>query len=95
MYAAGKGICHEASVLFLDEATSALDNVTQKKVLDAISAMQATVIMVAHRQSTVKECDRIVVIRDGESVELGTYMQLMKENGYFAELVRKQVAESC
>lgn len=81
------------SILFLDEATSALDNVTQQKVLDSIFDMKVTVVMVAHRLSTVKECDRIIVMRDGNIVEEGNYDKLMSINGYFAELVRKQIAE--
>lgn len=80
------------SVLFLDEATSALDNVTQQKVLDSIYDMDATVVMVAHRLSTVKYFDRIIVIKDGNIAEEGTYSQLMAANGYFSELVRRQIA---
>ena len=79
------------SLLVLDEATSALDNVTQKKVLDAITALRATVIMVAHRLSTVKDCDRIIMLSDGVIAEQGTYEELIEKNGLFAELVRKQL----
>lgn len=89
-----RAFASKPSVLFLDEATSALDNLTQERVLASVSKMQATVVMVAHRLSTVKDCDRIVVIREGEIVEQGNYKQLMEQNGYFAELVHKQIAES-
>lgn len=80
------------SILFLDEATSALDNVTQQKVLDSIYKLKSTVVMVAHRLSTVKDFDRIIVIKNGNIVEQGTYEKLIKNNGYFSELVRRQIA---
>ncbi len=79
------------AVMILDEATSALDNITQKKVLDAVYAEKCTVLMVAHRLSTVMDCDRILVMDGGRIVEAGTYDELMALNGYFAQLVRKQV----
>ena len=81
------------SMLILDEATSALDNVTQKKVLDGILAARATVIMVAHRLSTVKNCDRIILLEKGSVAEQGTYDELMALDGGFARLVRKQIEE--
>lgn len=53
--------------------------------------MKATVIMLAHRLSTVKDCDRILVIKDGEIIEEGSYEQLMNIKGYFTELVNRQI----
>jgi len=78
------------SLLILDEATSALDNITQKAVLDAVYEMKCTVIMVAHRLSTVVGCDRIIMLKDGRIVEEGNYEYLMSLNGEFATLVKKQ-----
>ena len=80
-------------VLILDEATSALDNVTQKTVLENIRSMHATVVMVAHRLSTVKEFDRIIMMDKGCIIEEGTYEELMEQNGSFANLVRKQLTK--
>ena len=80
------------AVMVLDEATSALDNITQKKVLDAVYDEKCTVLMVAHRLSTVMGCDRILVMEGGQIVEDGTYDELMALDGTFAQLVRKQVA---
>ena len=52
--------------------------------------MPCTVLMVAHRLSTVKGCDRIIVLKDGQIVEQGDYNSLIEKNGEFARLVRKQ-----
>ena len=78
------------SILLLDEATSALDNLTQTKVLESVYKERCTVIMVAHRLSTVKECDRILMLEEGRITEEGTYDELMEKNGSFANLVRRQ-----
>ncbi len=80
-------------VLILDEATSALDNMTQTKVMENIREMKCTVVMVAHRRSTVENFDRIIMLEDGVIVEEGSYDELMKKNGKFAALVKKQLVE--
>ena len=85
-----RAIAPKPKVLLLDEATSALDNITQKKVSDALYALKCTRIVVAHRLSTIKNCDRIVVLDEGRIVEDGTYDNLVAKNGYFAELVKRQ-----
>ncbi|MCR4655968.1 MAG: ATP-binding cassette domain-containing protein [Lachnospiraceae bacterium] len=77
-------------VLILDEATSALDNMTQAAVMKNIQKMKATVVMVAHRLSTIENFDRIIMLRDGVIVEEGNYEELIKMDGKFAGLVRKQ-----
>ena len=77
--------------MVLDEATSALDNITQKKVLDAVYRENCTVLMVAHRLSTVANCDRILVMDGSKIVEEGTYEELLAAGGLFSRLVRKQI----
>ena len=79
------------AIMVLDEATSALDNITQKKVLDAVYRENCTVLMVAHRLSTVANCDRILVMDGGKIVEEGTYEELLAAGGLFSRLVRKQI----
>ena len=88
-----RALISKPNVLVLDEATSALDNLTQKEVLEHINALSCTVIMVAHRLSTVKGFDRIIMLENGKIAEEGTYEQLMEKNGKFAELVHKQLIE--
>lgn len=81
-------------VLILDEGTSALDNISERKVRAAIDhARQShTVIMVAHRLSTLRETDRIFVFAEGRVAEEGSYEELVVKGGVFAELVRSAEA---
>lgn len=87
-----RAIVNRPRILFFDEATSALDNQTQKQVTNSLDAMHATRIVIAHRLSTIANADRIVVLVKGRVVENGSYDELIKLNGHFAELARRQVA---
>ena len=75
-------------ILILDEATSALDNLTEKLVMDAVNRLhnKITVIIVAHRLTTVQECDQIYFIDKGKFVAMGTYKDLMENNASFKRL---------
>jgi ABC-type bacteriocin/lantibiotic exporter with double-glycine peptidase domain len=88
-----RAVLNHPSVLILDEATSALDNMSQEHVLRNIRGMRATVIMVAHRLSTVAGFDRIIMFANGKIVEEGSYQALMELDGAFATLVRKQLIQ--
>ncbi|HEX8200078.1 MAG TPA: ABC transporter ATP-binding protein [Isosphaeraceae bacterium] len=75
-------------ILILDEGTSALDNISERMVQQAIAAARAdrTVILVAHRLSTLRDTNRILVFDDGRVVESGTYQELERLGGVFTEL---------
>ena len=85
-----RAIAPGPKLLLFDEATSALDNRTQKQVSEALDSMGCTRIVIAHRLSTIKHCDRILVLQGGHIAEDGTYDELIKKNGIFAELVERQ-----
>ncbi len=85
-----RAIAPKPKVLMFDEATSALDNRTQKQVSDALDGLKCTRIVIAHRLSTIKNCDRILVLDKGRILEDGTYDELIRNNGFFAELVARQ-----
>ena len=85
-----RAVCQKKKILLFDEATSALDNVTQKHVSDQLSKFSCTRIVIAHRLSTVKNCDRILVLDHGGIAEQGSYEELMQLQGLFYELVKRQ-----
>lgn len=85
-----RAIAPKPPVLMFDEATSALDNITQKQVSESLNSLKSTRIVIAHRLSTIKECDRIIVLDKGKIIEDGTYEELAAQNGFFAELVKRQ-----
>ena len=85
-----RAVCSKRKIMILDEATSALDNITQQAVAESLDKLDCTRIAIAHRLSTVKHCDRILVLDKGRICEEGTYEELIKKNGVFAELVKKQ-----
>ncbi len=77
-------------ILILDEGTSALDNISERRVQQAITSARQdrTVILVAHRLTTLRQTDRIFVFEDGRIVETGSYSELVRGGGVFAELVK-------
>ena len=85
-----RALYHEADLIVLDEATSALDTLTEREVMAAIADLPGTktVLMIAHRLSTVRGCDRIVVLRDGEIEACGPWDELLARSGAFRDLVR-------
>ena len=79
--------------LFLDEATNALDSINERKIVDALgdSFKERTVVVVAHRLSTIMNADQIVALHDGHIVELGNHAELMEKEGYYHKLVNQQM----
>lgn len=80
-----RALYHDPCVLILDEATSALDNLTEQAVMDAVNNLsgQITVLLIAHRLTTVRKCDRIYMMRGGRVVAAGTYDELSQGNETF------------
>ncbi|MCR5402318.1 MAG: NHLP bacteriocin export ABC transporter permease/ATPase subunit [Butyrivibrio sp.] len=89
-----RAIAPKPRILIFDEATSALDNITQKHVSESLDSLDCTRIVIAHRLSTIKNCNRIIVMDGGRIIEDGTYDELIKKEGYFAELVERQKLET-
>ncbi|MBK5245955.1 MAG: NHLP bacteriocin export ABC transporter permease/ATPase subunit [Peptostreptococcaceae bacterium] len=87
-----RAIVNRPKILYFDEATSALDNHTQKIVSESLEELKVTRIVIAHRLSTVINCDRIIVLNKGEIAEEGTYEELMHLDGIFAGLAKRQLA---
>lgn len=85
-----RAVAPKPKILIFDEATSALDNKTQRQVSEALDNLHCTRIVIAHRLSTIRSCDRILVMDGGCITEEGNYEELIRENGYFAELVERQ-----
>ena len=87
-----RAILRDAPILLLDEATSALDAASEKLVQDAIDQafVNKTVIMIAHRLSTVQKADEILYMREGIIIERGTHIQLMAIKGEYYRMVELQ-----
>jgi ABC-type bacteriocin/lantibiotic exporter with double-glycine peptidase domain len=79
------------SILMLDEATSALDSGTEEKIIKNIRQRGISCIMVAHRLSTIRDCDEIIVLEEGKIVQRGTHETLKEEEGPYRELVSRDV----
>jgi len=79
----------QANVLVFDEATSALDNATEKSVMEAIVGLSSdlTILIIAHRLSTVRRCDTIVELEYGRVVAQGNYEQLIERSPSFRKMV--------
>jgi glucan exporter ATP-binding protein len=86
--AIARAMLKDAPILILDEATSALDNATEARIQRALQALTQgrTTFVIAHRLSTVRDADLILVMKGGEVVEQGKFDELLKQNGLFAQL---------
>ena len=91
--ALARAILRDAPILMLDEATSALDAESEAKVQTALSEFAAdrTTLIIAHRLSTVRAADRIIVVDEGRVVETGSHDALMAQGGVYKKLVELQL----
>lgn len=90
-----RAILADPAILVLDEATASVDTLTEKKIQSAISEIikGRTTLMIAHRLSTVRDADLILVVRDGKIIEQGTHAELLARRGYYRELYTRQYEE--
>ncbi len=84
-------LARKPRLIIFDEATSALDNRTQSVITTSLNKLQATRIVIAHRLSTIQNVDRIYVLDQGKIVQVGTYEELMAQEGTFRELAARQM----
>jgi ABC-type multidrug transport system fused ATPase/permease subunit len=83
-----RALYHNPSVLILDEATSALDNITERAVMDAVNNLghNITIILIAHRLSTVRQCDQIYLLENGQIKASGTFEELSMQSNLFQKM---------
>lgn len=91
-----RALYRNPTYLFLDEATNSLDTINERKIVDALNAafQQRTVIVVAHRLSTIRNADQIVVLEKGFIAEVGNHETLMEKKGFYHALVSSQMSAS-
>ncbi|MBR1761603.1 MAG: NHLP bacteriocin export ABC transporter permease/ATPase subunit [Schwartzia sp.] len=87
-----RALVGKPAILIFDEATSALDNRSQSIVTESLDKLHTTRIVVAHRLSTIRGCDRVIVMDEGRVAEEGGFDELVEKGGIFSELVKRQVA---
>ena len=90
--AIARAILHDPRILILDEATSSVDVETEKQIQEAIARLTEgrTTFAIAHRLSTLRNADRLVILEGGRIIEIGTHNELMEQKGIFYELVQLQ-----
>lgn len=93
--AIARAVMREPKILILDDSLASVDTDTEERILSRLREVmsQRTTVLVAHRLSTVKGADQIIVLRDGRIIERGTHDELLAFNGYYADLYQKQLLE--
>ncbi len=93
--AIARAVIRDPRILILDDSLSAVDTQTEEKILGRLRGVMGgrTTILIAHRTSTVRDADQIVVVKDGAIIECGTHDELLERAGYYADLYQKQLLE--
>jgi ATP-binding cassette, subfamily B, multidrug efflux pump len=93
--AIARAVIRDPRILILDDSLSAVDTQTEERILTRLRGVMEgrTTILISHRISTVQNADQIIVLRDGKIIERGTHDQLLANEGYYADLHRKQLLE--
>ncbi|MBR0034979.1 MAG: ATP-binding cassette domain-containing protein, partial [Synergistaceae bacterium] len=83
-------LAQDPTIIIMDEATSALDSQTEYKIMKAIAARGITRIIISHRLSIIRDCEEIIVMKNGEILDRGTHSELLKRCKYYAELITNE-----
>ena len=88
-----KAISHDTKILIMDEATAAMDTETERRIQYALGLLTKgrTTIMIAHRLSTLRDADKLIVIENGKMPEFGTHTELLKQKGVYFKLYKLQM----
>ena len=85
-------VSHKPNIMILDEATSNIDTETEALIQDSLKKMMniGTMLIVAHRLSTIQHCDKIIVLKKGKIIESGTHLELLDKRGHYYNLYQLQ-----